>query len=292
MCFPGGGTSNYPPLTGLKLADLNGDGKLDIVAGMGNGSSTTSPVLAVVLMNPGQASWGTANLLKLTSGTSQSLLLAGLAVGNFTADTKLDILVGVVPPSGQTSTLTGLYLLTGDGAGGFTVGTASTLVDGCTAHLLVGDFDEDTKLDVALVDQNGTKITLAFGGGDGTFGSPVSAPLTAIPGNGNGGFGGVCPQQNSLGTAGLGSYLMAGVGHYTGSTHWDVALGQSIIVSNGRSAPKQTNIVSSGNRTGAPSTGGNDGLPVADLDGNGTADLIQNQYTPVYLINPTGYHSW
>jgi hypothetical protein len=108
---------------------------------------------------------------------------------------------------------------------------------------------------VAVVDQNATKITLSFGAGDGTFGNSVTAPLVATSNFGSGGTGS-CPNMITLGPSGLGSYQSVGAGHFTGSTHWDVVIGQSVLVSNGRNAPTQNNIVSGGAKGEAPRPAG------------------------------------
>src|SRR5262249_33597298 len=83
MCAPAGGRL-FPPLNQLNLADLNGDGKLDIVAGQSvmGGGQNTSVVLAAVLLNPGSSTWPAATLLKVTSATQQFVVTTGLNVGN------------------------------------------------------------------------------------------------------------------------------------------------------------------------------------------------------------------
>ena len=182
QCFSAGPGSGPGPLALLQLADLNNDNKLDIVASstssQGGAPGNNTSTLAAVLLNPGASGWAAPTYLKVGGSATQGVNVNSLVVGNFTADTKPDILALVSPSFGGASLATaGVYLMTGDGSGGFSVGTPSTISDNCTISLAAGDFDEDGKLDVGLIDQGATKLTVGFGVGDGTFTAVVSAPV-------------------------------------------------------------------------------------------------------------------
>ena len=161
QCFSGGPSSGPGPLALLQLADLNNDNKLDIVAsstsGQGSIGNNTS-TLAAVLLNPGASAWAPATYVKLGGSATQGVNVNSLVVGNFTSDSKPDILALVGWPNGGANLATaGVYLMTGDGLGGFSVGVPSAIADNCTTSLAAGDFDEDGKLDVGLIDQNATE---------------------------------------------------------------------------------------------------------------------------------------
>lgn len=82
-----------PPLS---FADLNGDGKIDIVTS-GSSSDGTTPEVAIALGN-GNLTFQTPSVLKLTSfGYAQ-----GLALADFTGDGKLDLYAqGIYPGNGD-----------------------------------------------------------------------------------------------------------------------------------------------------------------------------------------------
>ncbi len=82
-----------PPLS---FADLNGDGKMDIVAS-GSSSDGTIPEVAIALGN-GNLTFQTPTVLKLTTfGYAQ-----GLALADFTGDGKLDLFAqGIYPGNGD-----------------------------------------------------------------------------------------------------------------------------------------------------------------------------------------------
>ena len=142
------------------LADVNGDGKLDIVTSNSDGTIS-------VLLNKGN---GTYNAGTLTTGmTAINAADNHLAFGDFNGDGKMDI---AVTPG---ETLADVYVLLGNGNGTFgtPIQTAAPYNIGFAA---AADFNKDGKMDLLVTTSGGGCNTFdgrgyAFlkGNGDGTF---------------------------------------------------------------------------------------------------------------------------
>ncbi len=155
--IPGNGTllvpTVYPltsPPTDFIMADVNGDGKKDVVACSFQMSNV------IVMLNTGSG-LGTAQYF--TSCTNP----IGVCTGDFDNDGNADIAVG---------NSNGVYtILTGDGAGQFTSLGNSTLYD-TADYPVAADFDADGNLDLAFGSDDytpGNGIEVALGSGNGAF---------------------------------------------------------------------------------------------------------------------------
>jgi FG-GAP-like repeat len=148
-----------PRATNLQAVDVNGDGKLDLVAsGLGG---------AVQLGN-GAGVFGTAIPFPSSCGGSPNAA-ASVAVGDFNQDGKPDI-ASII--SGQA----GVAVCLGNGNGTF---QSAVVYDQGVQHQLVrvGRFTNSGHLDLALSDQNG--ISILLGKGDGTFAGAKASGLDA-----------------------------------------------------------------------------------------------------------------
>jgi len=148
----------FLPLTygggNLTVADINGDGKLDLVAVNGFGS--------VVLWGQGDGTF--------TVGPSISVGGAVSAIAaDFNGDGKIDLAL---------SLSTGIDILLGHGDGTFTSSQTISIQD--NACLAVGDFNGDGKPDVVGCPFN--EVDVFLGHGDGTFSSALasSTPSQAV----------------------------------------------------------------------------------------------------------------
>ncbi|HZS59836.1 MAG TPA: VCBS repeat-containing protein [Gemmatimonadaceae bacterium] len=137
------------------LADLNGDGKPDLIV-----TSDSSATVAVFLNN-GSGGFGPETDYPVGS------VSRGVAVGDFNGDGKLDIVV-----ANRTSNSVSVLLGNGDG-------TFQPRVDYPTGsnpqNVVVGDFNRDGKLDLAV---GTTGVSVLLGNGDGTFQPKVDYPAT------------------------------------------------------------------------------------------------------------------
>jgi hypothetical protein len=163
------GTFQAPVATGLggaasmALADLTGNGNLDLVLGssgtvtiaMGNGDGT--------FRSPTQIRIGNFNR-------------TAIAVGDFTSNGKLDLLV-----AGDGDTL-GHQLIFVGGNGD---GTFQPPVTVATNHFIysmaVGDLSGNGKLDIVTAEADYHQVQVWMGNGDGTFQAPVSYPAGNYP---------------------------------------------------------------------------------------------------------------
>ena len=136
-----------------KLADVNGDGKLDIVVGGYCGGSV------YVFKGNGDGTF------QAYSSVASATSVFTLTVGDFNGDGKLDI----AAPSESSSN--SLHILLGNGDGTFQSALNSTPMTSPFA-VLAGDFNNDGKLDILLMSRSGQGISLVLGNGDGTFQSP------------------------------------------------------------------------------------------------------------------------
>ena len=132
----------------LAIADLNADGKLDVVESSFGGNN-----VAIFLGN-GDGTFQTAK----NFGVPQA---SGAAIGDLNGDKKPDIAVS----SAYNATV---WVLLNKGSGNFQVsGTYSA--DSAPMAIALADFNGDKKLDFVAGNNNGQFVTIALGSGDGTF---------------------------------------------------------------------------------------------------------------------------
>jgi hypothetical protein len=154
------------PISGMEAADFNADGGLDF-AFIGQ----TGGVSAVDLGFGTGAFTTSGNLFTGVGGSFP----AALAVGDFNGDGIPDAVVansafGEVHDSGFSISL-------GRGDGTFTRASGSpTALGQSLSAVVVGDFNGDGKLDLAMADSGGNAVIILLGNGDGTFGMPITIP--------------------------------------------------------------------------------------------------------------------
>jgi hypothetical protein len=138
------------------LADLNGDGVLDmVVANTGFGGNLS------VLIGNGDGTFKPAVTYPTAFGAGY------VVVADFNGDGKPDIAVA-------NGTGSNILVFPGNGDGTFGTPVASFGAIGGAFYLAAGDFNKDGKLDLAVLGSVGVQI--ALGNGDGTFHGNLSLP--------------------------------------------------------------------------------------------------------------------
>jgi hypothetical protein len=146
----------------IAIADLNGDGRLDLAVANENSDDVS------VLLGRGDGTFQTA--VNYPAGPGP----ASIASGDFNGDGKLDL---VVANAGSASGTT-VSVLIGNGDGTFRAPVSYPAGDEPFA-VAVGDFNLDGKLDLIVADvgtSSGNTVNLLLGNGDGTF--HAAAPYT------------------------------------------------------------------------------------------------------------------
>jgi hypothetical protein len=171
-------TAISPPALGqsespveLVVGDFNGDGKLDLALTNGNdGTNTVS-----IFLGNGDGTLQAPQ--SVPAGPTPEIL----SVGDFNGDGKLDLAV----PNNETTTQGDISILLGNGDGSFQ-NPIEYALPFSSDMLVVGDFNGDGKLDLAIDQPNGVnQVYLGLGNGDGTFQPPQTvAKLVESPGGG------------------------------------------------------------------------------------------------------------
>jgi hypothetical protein len=286
----------------LVLADFNGDGKPDVVAvteglnvslllGMGDG--TFAPSAQSILTGAGTA-WVAAgdlngdkivdfvvansagNSVSIFTGKANNQFTPGatypvgtdpefVSLADLNNDGHLDI---VVVCKGDSVTPGSVVILLGNGDGTFTPAAASLAPGQAPIAAAVADFNNDGKLDLAVVDE-----------GDGTTQSFVAIYL----GNGDGSFAG--PTTFKVGV----SPRAIAAGQLITTGHIDLVVANFL---NGNLTVLQ------GNGTGSFATVNTLALPqiapwasvaIADLNGDGLADIVSPGGGVVVFLNQGNY---
>src|SRR5579871_2873255 len=141
----------FSPLINIVVADVNGDGKPDLVASistnyyqimLGNGDGSFNPIPAVYIPNG----------------------VVCVAVSDFNGDGKPDLAISSDGSSGYRT----VGILIGNGNGTFQPPQYSAVGMG-PIYLVAGDFNHDGKSDLAVANYNSNSVSILLGKGNGTF---------------------------------------------------------------------------------------------------------------------------
>ena len=144
----------------LAAADVNGDGKLDLIA--------PDPSNSAVAVLYGNGDGTFQNAVDFPAAVAGVTAPTGVAVGDFNKDTKPDIVVasstGCCPLGG------GISVLLNSGAGSFLPPVLYSNPSGVDAgQVAIADLNADGQLDVAETSMGGQNVAVFLSNGDGTF---------------------------------------------------------------------------------------------------------------------------
>jgi hypothetical protein len=150
-----GKDGQHPHTHGLALADLNGDGKLDMVIGNNDDGDVA------VLLGDGRGGFTRARGSPFPIGPSPY----PIDVGDVNGDGHPDIVAPNSGPNNRTVTV-----LLGDGRGGFrpAPGSPFTTATG-PYHAVLGDVNGDGKPDIVATHDDSDKVSILLGDGRGGF---------------------------------------------------------------------------------------------------------------------------
>jgi hypothetical protein len=226
----------------IAIGDFNGDGKAD--QAVANYASNNVSILL------GNGNGGFQLAVSYAAGNHPE----AVATGDFNGDGKADL---VVADSGDFNGAgSGVSLLPGNGNGTFQAATLFTAGSGAQS-VAVGDFNADNKTDLAVANSGSHNVSVLLGNGNGTFQTAVN-------------YG-----TSTTGTSGVPTSVVAG--DLNGDGKLDLAVASpwlndvSVLLGYGNGAfqapvhyAQDSYLISS-----LPDT-----LAVADLNGDGKADLV------------------
>jgi FG-GAP-like repeat/FG-GAP repeat len=160
------------PYQRVRVADVNGDGKTDIITTNLEGDNVT------ILLGDGRGGFKPSAGLPFPCGDSPF----NFAVGDVNGDRKLDLVIVNSPSStSDRHGKDGLTVLLGDGAGGFKMMVGSPFTTGKIPNFAaLGDVNGDGVADIAVSSPDGNSITLFLMGAQGTV---TSSSTTAVSGH-------------------------------------------------------------------------------------------------------------
>jgi len=283
------------------LADVNGDGKLDLITSLyatdsvsvqlGNGDGTFQAATNILI----ESGFGPAEVHALSLGSgnvdlivgsfnlNEIAVLLGTGDGTFGAPTFYTVGSATNTP---TSLTTGdfnndgkldvavadtadntISIFLGDGSGGLTLQSPAINVGRTPEAIRAGDFNGDSYSDLAVANYSDGTVTTLLNNKDGSF-TATTKPVGSGAGSG--------PQ--ALAINGNGSSLLLAVANYQDNT-------VSVMQSDGSGSFGSQTIIPVGN--------GPDDVNFADFDGNGVEDLVVSNYTSGtvnLVLAPTGSH--
>lgn len=161
-------TFNFIPFQGAVVADINGDGRADLIAP--NNSYPTGDVW--VMLSNGDGSFSAQSIATFNSALS-------VAAGDVNGDNKLDLVVSIAG---------GVQIFLGKGDGTFnqvvSAPAAPSTGNGTFSpgQAVFGDFDGDGKRDFVVTNNLSTYyLTIYYGNGDGTFSAPSTIATGVSP---------------------------------------------------------------------------------------------------------------
>jgi FG-GAP-like repeat/Abnormal spindle-like microcephaly-assoc'd, ASPM-SPD-2-Hydin len=238
-----------PTPTSVQVADMNGDGKLDLIVGcnpaIGDPAPVSSPINTVsVLLGNGDGTFQTHVDYFPPSGAARSSTRAWVAVADFNGDGKPDVATGYfLPPLNDGTIPPAVAIFLGNGDGTLRSPLSVQLPDGPgstpVGFAVAADFNGDGKQDLAVLG-----ATL-LGNGDGTF-----TPIGSV----SGGSGQIVAidlnQDGKLDFVGVGpSGIYTVLGNGDGTFQFDT---ESVM----------------------PTASGTTGVAVGDFNGDGRLDVL------------------
>jgi hypothetical protein len=253
VTYSSGGNNNAD----VALGDVNGDGRLDVVAANVAGS-------VQVLLGNGDGTLQPGQIYTLAGVSASSVALADLD-----GDGRLDIVVSEKNSGCYSEDVVGVFMGNGDG----TFQPEQTYKSGglCAGRLAVADINGDGKPDVLVINYCSRDQSYCAFGVDGVIG--------VLPGNGDGSFqtaqiydtGGVLPWDIVVADVngdGKPDVLIANAGDVYGYT---INANAVVLLGNGGGTFQKAQIFDT---LSAAATGA-ETLAVADLNGDGKLDVVK-----------------